>query len=83
VGLKLSGTHQLLVCNDDVNRLGDYMDTMKKNMETFIYANRESDLEVITGETKHMKLPRQKNWGQNHDIKIAWRSLEMWHTSNI
>jgi hypothetical protein len=36
VGLKLNGTHQLLVYADDMNLLGDNIDTMKKNMETLI-----------------------------------------------
>jgi hypothetical protein len=31
VGLKLNGTHQLMVYADDVNLLGDNLDTTNKN----------------------------------------------------
>jgi hypothetical protein len=44
VGLKLNGTHQLLVYVDDVNVLGDNIDTIKKNMETLIDASKEVGL---------------------------------------
>jgi hypothetical protein len=32
-GQKLNGTHQLLLYADDVNLLGDNIDTIKKNIE--------------------------------------------------
>jgi hypothetical protein len=34
VGLKLNGTHQLLVYADDMKLLGDNIDTIKKNTKT-------------------------------------------------
>jgi hypothetical protein len=33
-GLKLNGTHQLLASADDVNLLGDNIDTINKNTQT-------------------------------------------------
>jgi hypothetical protein len=42
VGLKLNGTHQLLVYADDVNLLGDNIDTIKKHTD----ACKEVGLEV-------------------------------------
>jgi hypothetical protein len=40
VGLKLNGTHQLLVYSDDVNLLGNNIDAVKKSTQTPIDANK-------------------------------------------
>jgi hypothetical protein len=49
VGLKLNGTHQLLAYADDVNLLGDNIDTINKNTETVIDASKEVGLEANAG----------------------------------
>jgi hypothetical protein len=49
VGLKLNGTHQLLVYAGDVNLLGDNIDTIKKTQKLLIDASKEVGLEVNTG----------------------------------
>jgi hypothetical protein len=46
VGLKLNGTHQLLPYADDVNPLGNNIDTINKNIVTLIVASKEVGLEI-------------------------------------
>jgi hypothetical protein len=59
VGLKLIGTHQLLAYTNDVNLLGDNIDTIKKNTETLIDARKEVGLEINLEKTKYMLLSRR------------------------
>jgi hypothetical protein len=58
-----------------VNLLGDNIDTIKKNAETFIDASKEVGLEINVEKTKYMLLSRRLNVGRNRDIKIANRSF--------
>jgi hypothetical protein len=76
VGLKLNGTHQLLAYVDDVNLLGDNIDTIEKNTETLIDASKVVGLEINVEKTKYILLSSHQNAGQNRDIEIANRSFE-------
>jgi hypothetical protein len=53
---------------DDVNLLGDNIDTINKNTETLIDASKEVGLEVNIEKTKYMC--------ENQDVKISNRSFE-------
>ena len=53
-GLKLNGTHQLLVYADDVNILGGSVHTVKKNTESLVVANKENGLGVNADKTQYM-----------------------------
>jgi hypothetical protein len=49
---------------DDVNILGDNIDTIKKNTQTLIDANKEIGLEVNTQKTRYMLLSHHQNAGK-------------------
>ena len=60
-GLKLNGTHQLLVYDDDVNILGGSIHNLKENSETLVAATREIGLELSAYKTKYMVMSRDLN----------------------
>ena len=52
-GLKLNGTHQVLVYADDVNIMGGSVHTVKENAGTSTVASKEIGLEVYAEKTKY------------------------------
>jgi hypothetical protein len=68
--LKCNGTHQLLVCADGMNLLGDNIDTTRKNTETLFDTNKEVDTEINAEKTKSMLTYHHQNGGQNLDMEM-------------
>ena len=74
-GLKLNGTHQLLVYAD-VNILGGSIHNIRENTEALAFASKEIGLEVNAEKTKYMVMSQDQNAGQNGNIQVANKSLE-------
>ena len=81
--LKLNGTHQLLVCADDVNILGDSVHSVKENVEAFVVANKKNGLDVNADKTKYLVMSRDQNAGRSHSIMTDNRCLKGWKCSDI
>jgi hypothetical protein len=75
-GLKLNWTHQLLSYADNVNIVGENMDTMKKNTEALSDASKEVGLEVNQEKTKCMLMTHSQKEGRKRSINIPNRSFE-------
>ena len=72
----MNGEHQLLVYADDVNMLGEKLQTTRENREIFIKASKDINLEVNFKNTKYMIIRHNKNIGQNQNILIENLSCE-------
>jgi hypothetical protein len=76
VSLELNGTHQLLVYADDINLLGDSVNTIKRTQTPSLEASRDIGLEINAEKTKYVIMSRYPNSGQNQNIRIANESFE-------
>ena len=81
-GLKLNGTHQLLVYADDVNILGGSVRSIKENTEALILASNEIGTDK-TDKTKYTVMSRDKIAGRSHNMKLIIDPLKWWKSSNI
>jgi hypothetical protein len=75
-GLILNGTHKLLACAEDVNIVGENIDTIQKKTVALLDASKEVGLEVNPEKTKYMLVSRCQKAGQRQTINIANRSFE-------
>ena len=60
-GLKLNGTHQLVVYVEDVSIFGGSVHTVKRNAEALVVASKETGLEVNADNSKYMVMSRDRN----------------------
>ena len=68
-GLKLDGTHQVLIYSDDANILGGSVLAIKKNAEALLVASKAIRIKLNADKSKCMVMSRDKNAGQNKNIK--------------
>jgi hypothetical protein len=59
-GLILNGTHQPLTYADDVNIVGEKIDTIQKNTKALLDASKEVGLELNPEKTKYILVSRQE-----------------------
>ena len=76
IGLELNGKHQLLVYADDINTLGENLQTIRENAEIFIKTSNDIGLEVYSEKTKYMIRSHHQNVIQNQNIVIENLSFE-------
>jgi len=82
-GLKLNGTHQLLVYADDTNKWDRSVHTIKKNAGALVVASKKTGLEINADKTKYMVTSQNWNAGCSHNIKIDNSSIGVWNSLNI
>ena len=70
------GKHQLLVYADDVNMLGENLQTVRENSEIFIKASKGIGLEVYSEKTKYMITSCHQNVVQKSEYRYSyWRFI--------
>ena len=72
----MNGKYQLLVYPDDVNMLGENLQTIRENTEIFIKASKDIGSEANSDKTTYMITSRQQNIVQNQNIVIENLSFE-------
>jgi hypothetical protein len=71
-----------LLVYDDINLLGNGINTIKENTETLLDASKDVGLEINAENTKCMIMSRHLNSGKNQNIRIANESFENVANSN-
>ena len=75
-GLKLNGTHQLVVYADDVNILGGSIHKYKGKCKNFDSGCKEIGLEGKADKTRYLVISGDQNVGQSQNVRIVNRYFE-------
>jgi hypothetical protein len=68
----------VLVCADDINLLGDSINTIKENTKTILGASRNVGLEINAEKTKYTIMSRHPNSEQNKNRLKMWQNSNTW-----
>jgi hypothetical protein len=63
----LIGTHRPLIYADDVNLLGDSINTIKENTKALLEGSKDVGLEINAEKTNYMIMSHYQNLGQNQN----------------
>jgi hypothetical protein len=64
----VNGTHWLLACADDINAVGENIDTIQKNTKALLDASREVGLGVNPEKSKKILMSHYQIAGQKHSL---------------
>jgi hypothetical protein len=67
----------MVVTNSKLSRLGDNIDTIKRNTEALIDVSKEGSQEENAEITKYMLISYHQNARQNHDMKYLMDRSKM------
>jgi hypothetical protein len=70
----VNGTYHIQAYADDVNIVGDSIDTIQKHTESLLDTSKVVGMGGNPAKTKYMLMSPCKKTGQKHSIKIAKRS---------